>query len=126
MAERIRGITERNRLGRHIEHDERSKNFAVARLTTAPKSATFKRNCPAFDQGNLGSCTGNAMAGVLMTDPFWKAGRLLTESDAVRLYSEATHLDKIRGSYPPEDTGSSGLNFLSQAKKRLVFAALAL
>jgi hypothetical protein len=117
MAERIRGITERNRLGRHIEHDERSKNFAVARLTTAPKSATFKRNCPAFDQGELGSCTGNAMAGVLMTDPFWKTGRLLTESDAVRLYSEATHLDKFRGSYPPDDTGSSGLAVAKAAKK---------
>src|ERR1700687_6504122 len=102
MAERVRGITERNRLGRHIEHDERSKNFAVARLTTAPKSATFKRNCPAFDQGELGSCTGNAMAGVLMTDPFWQGGRSLTESDAVRLYSEATNLEQICGSSPTD------------------------
>jgi hypothetical protein len=117
MAGRIRGITERNRLGRHIEHDERSKNFAVARLTTAVKSATFKRHCPAFDQGHLGSCTGNAMAGVLMTDPFWKDGRLLTESDAVRLYAEATHLDLFRGNYPPDDTGSSGLAVAKAAKK---------
>lgn len=117
MADRIRGITERNRLGRHIEHDERSKGFAVALLKTAPKSATFKRHCPPFDQGDLGSCTGNAMAGVLMTEPFWKPGRLLTESDAVRLYSEATHLDKIRGNYPPDDTGSSGLAVAKAAQK---------
>jgi hypothetical protein len=117
MTARIRGITERNRLGRHIEHDERSKNFAVARVAGAPKSAQYTRHCPPFDQGDLGSCTGNAMAGVLMTEPFWTAGRLLTESDAVRLYSEATHLDKFRGSYPPDDTGSSGLAVAKAAQK---------
>ena len=117
MAQRIREISEKNRLGRHIEHDETSKNFPVARLATGPKSAVYARHCPPFDQGNLGSCTGNAMAGVLMTDPFWTAGRLLTESDAVRLYSEATHLDNIRGSYPPDDTGSSGLAAAKAAKK---------
>lgn len=117
MSERTRGITERNRLGRHIEHDERSKNFRVAKMATGFKSARYVRHCAPYDQGDLGSCTGNAMAGVLMTDPFWVSGRLFTESDAVRLYSEATHLDKIRGSYPPEDTGSSGLAVAKAAKK---------
>lgn len=117
MADRIRGITERYTLGRHIEHDERSKKFPVARLATPPTSSNFPRHCPPFDQGNLGSCTGNAMAGVLMTDPLWTTGRLLTESDAVRLYSEATYLDQIRGSYPPDDTGSSGLAVAKAAKK---------
>jgi hypothetical protein len=117
MTARIRGITERNRLGRHIEHDERSKNFRVKRAAAAPVSVTHKRHCPPFDQGNLGSCTGNAMAGALMTDPLFKKGRMLGESDAVRLYSEATHLDSIRGSYPPDDTGSSGLAVAKAAKK---------
>src|SRR3974390_862685 len=117
MSERIRPITPRNCLGRHIEHDERSKRFPVARLAKGPKSATYQRHCPPFDQGALGSCTGNAMAGVLMTEPFWTTGRLLTESDAVRLYSEATHLDNIRGNYPPDDTGSSGLAVAKAAKK---------
>lgn len=117
MSQRIRVITERYALGRHIEHDERSKNFAVKRLTVGPKSVSYERHCPAFDQGTLGSCTGNAMAGVLMTDPFWKKGRLLGESDAVRLYSEATRLDSIQGSYPPDDTGSSGLGVAKAAKK---------
>lgn len=117
MSERIRLIAERNRLGRHVEHDERSKNYPVPRLATPPKSVQYDRHCPPFDQGNLGSCTGNAMAGVLMTDPFWKPGRILAEADAVRLYSEATHLDNIRGSYPPDDTGSSGLAVAKAARK---------
>ena len=123
MSERIRAITPRNCLGRHIEHDEQSKKFPVSRLATAPKSVTYQRHGEAYDQGSLGSCTGNAMAGVLMTDPFWKNGRLLTESDAVRLYSEATHLDKIRGNYPPDDTGSSGLAVAKAAKKEGWFTA---
>jgi hypothetical protein len=117
MSERIRGITGRYALGRHIDHDERSKNFPVAKAKAGIKSARYKRHCPPYDQGDLGSCTGNAMAGVLMTEPFWSTGRLLTESDAVRLYAEATHLDRFRGSYPPDDTGSSGLAVAKAAKK---------
>lgn len=117
MTQRIRPISEPFRLGRHVEHDERSKSFRVARLAIPPISSNFTRHCPAFDQGSLGSCTGNAMVGLLMTDPFWQPGRNLTEIDAVRIYSEATHLDSIRGEYPPTDTGSSGLGVAKAAKK---------
>lgn len=63
-----------------------------------------------------GNCTGNAMAGALMTEPLWVPGRHLTETDAVRLYAQATHLDSIPGSYPSEDTGSSGLAVAKAAK----------
>lgn len=104
------------RLGRHIDHDPRSKNFPaeVAELVTT----LHVRHCPPFDQGNLGSCTGNAMAGMLMTDPFWTHGRALTEHDAVTLYSDATKLDRYPGHYPPSDTGSSGRAVAHAAKKR--------
>ena len=104
-------------LGRHIEHDERSKGYRITQLAIGPKSVRYTRHCPPFDQGDLGSCTGNAMAGALTTDPFFDGARQLTESDAVRLYSEATHLDSIRGSYPPDDTGSSGLAVAKAATK---------
>jgi hypothetical protein len=104
-----------HRLGRHIEHDERSRAFPAAR---APKvvSVAHTRHCPPFDQGQTGSCTGNAEAGVLMTDPLFVTGRSLSESDAVVLYEKATHLDRIKGSYPPDDTGSSGLAVMKAAK----------
>jgi hypothetical protein len=117
MTARLREITERHRLGRNIEHDERSKRFRVARTSAQPTSAAYERHCAPFDQGDLGSCTGNAMAGTLMTDPFWRDGRMLTETDAVRLYAEATHLDGVRGAYPPEDTGSSGLGVAKAARR---------
>jgi hypothetical protein len=103
------------RLGRHVEHDPRSRAFSAG--TAAIKSVRFKRHGSAFDQGELGSCTGNAMAGVLMTEPLWVRGRNLTEANAVALYKAATRLDNIRGKYPPDDTGSSGLGVMKAAVK---------
>jgi hypothetical protein len=78
-------------------------------------SVRHKRLVPVFDQGNLGSCTGNAAAGAVSTEPFTNQ---LTEKDAVAIYGEATHLDKYRGVYPPTDTGSSGLAVAKALKKR--------
>jgi hypothetical protein len=122
VANRIRIITEKldpelHRLGRHVEHDERSKMFRVAQSAAPIASVTFKRHCPPFDQLKLGSCTGNAMAGLLMTDPFWLAGRILNEDDAVKLYKLATTLDNIPGAYPPDDTGSSGIGVAKAAEQ---------
>jgi hypothetical protein len=103
------------RLGRHVEHDPQS--WAYSAGTAAIKTVTYKRHGKAFDQGALGSCTGNAMAGVLMTEPFWRSGRTLTEADAVALYKAATRLDNVPGQYPPTDTGSSGLGVMKAAVK---------
>ena len=103
------------RLGRHVEHDPRSRAFSAG--TSAIVTVHHKRHGRAFDQGELGSCTGNSMAGALMTEPLWKKGRLLTEKDAVKLYKAATKLDSIPGQYPPDDTGSSGLAVMKAAVK---------
>jgi hypothetical protein len=104
-----------HRLGRHVEHDPASRAFSAG--TAAVKTVMHKRHTPAFDQGDLGSCTGNAMAGALMTEPLWVPGRKLTEVDAVKLYESATRLDDIPGKYKPEDTGSSGLGVMKAAVK---------
>lgn len=105
------------RLGRHIEHDERSRAFQTVPRLTNLRSVQWPRHCPPFDQGDVGSCTGNAMAGALMTGPLYAHGRDLTEKDALALYSAATHLDTVAGHYPPEDTGSSGLAVAKAAKR---------
>lgn len=103
------------RLGRHIEHDPRSRNFPAA---TAPVTDVMHvRHGKPFDQGDLGSCTGNAMAGALMTAPYYEAARSLNEKSAVQLYEKATKIDQIAGSYPPDDTGSTGLAVAKAAKK---------
>jgi hypothetical protein len=95
------------RLGRHIAHDPRSWNFP-APMAPGLVTTLHKRVVPIFDQGHLGSCTGNACAGALGTQPN-TIGDLFTEADAVELYSMATNLDLAWGHYPPTDTGSSGL-----------------
>lgn len=98
------------RLGRHIAHDERSRAFEIEAPVTVPVSVRWNRRAPVFDQGHLGSCTGNAMAGVIGTDSKGRDGMASAdESLAVELYSRATHLDRYKGYYPPHDTGSSGL-----------------
>lgn len=101
-------------LGRHLEHDEASRAFPAERATVL-KSAKHKRTRKPFDQGDLGSCTGNAMCGVLVTQP-WKHTKF-SENTAVELYELATTLDNVPGAYPPDDTGSSGLAVCKAAQQ---------
>lgn len=98
-------------LGRHVEHDPLSRNFAVAELSAAVlRRIRHRRYGGPFDQGQLGSCTGNSGEGVMNTVPFHRTGtKLSTETNAVDTYSKATHRDRFPGAYPPEDTGSSGI-----------------
>jgi hypothetical protein len=111
-------------LGRHVEHDPRSHGFPVSLTATAPVGVlhpvTHERHGKIFDQGHywdpklkrfisLGSCTGNALVGAVMTDPLYRPHHNYGESMAVRVYGRATVLDSFPGEYPPDDTGSSGL-----------------
>ena len=108
-------------LGRHVEHDPRSLNFAFPiTAPTAPLRTILHRSYGLpLNQGNLGSCTGNAMAGAVNSLPLHKTGgRVLKEADAVDLYSLATRLDAFDGAYPPSDTGSSGIAVAKAAKQK--------
>jgi hypothetical protein len=100
------------RLGRHVHHDERSRAYAVT-PQTGLVSVRHKRLAAVFDQGDLGSCTGNACAGALSTAPF---RHRYTESKAVAIYKAATRIDDVPGQYPPDDTGSDGLSVAKVAK----------
>jgi hypothetical protein len=119
-------------LGRHVEHDPRSLNYAHGVLPkSAIKSVDWTRRVPHFDQGQLGSCTGNAATGLVGTDSAARSGYTsvtisgqvlpVDEDLAVKVYSLATTLDEYDGQYPPTDTGSSGLG----AAKALVKLGLA-
>jgi len=116
------------RLGRHVRHDPRSLRYQVAaRSTGTLTSVRHTRAIPVLDQGDLGSCTGNATEGALGTSPFFEAipstvlGRptgnaQVDEDQAIALYSAATALDDYNGGYPPNDTGSDGLSAAMAAK----------
>lgn len=106
------------RLGRHIEHDRASRlyPFSTADLTVA--SVKHQRYIPVLDQGNLGSCTGNATVGALGTGKFYETVKSLSldEDLAIKIYEKGTVLDNVSGQYPPDDTGSTGIGVAKAAQ----------
>ena len=112
------------KFGRLVQHDPRSREFAAAGPVTK-RSVVWGHHAPVLDQGNLGSCTGNATAQLINTDPFIKSRThgYLTEQDAVAIYSLGTKLDGMQGTYPPDDTGSSGLGVAKAGVKLGYFTA---
>jgi hypothetical protein len=101
-------------LGRHVEHDPASRAYGVfAAGTVALHRVVWRRYGDLFTQ-RVGSCTGEAGAGALNTEGLRavvrpRHRRLFTQADAEKFYSLATTLDSFPGTWPPEDTGSSGL-----------------
>jgi hypothetical protein len=116
------------RLGRHVRHDPRSLRYQVeARALGDLTSVRHHRYVPVLDQGDVGSCTGNAALGAIGTGALFEAlaGNTLQpsttdaeqdEQRALALYSAATRLDDYDGSYPPVDTGSDGLSVAKAAQ----------
>lgn len=122
------------RLGRHLELDARSLAYLaesepeLAKVQITPREWVCP--LPILDQGQLGSCVGNAGTEALAAlyapahvPEVWD-GAILNYDDAVRaesfaveLYHEATVMDGFKGTYPPDDTGSSGLGACRALKK---------
>ncbi|MFZ0119139.1 MAG: hypothetical protein WBR33_15315 [Pseudonocardiaceae bacterium] len=94
------------RLGRHVRHDPRSRQFPATR---APQivSVTHQAVGLPLDQGHIGSCTANALCGALDSFPNSSGGTALNETDAIALYELETKLEV--NPYPPNDPGGSGL-----------------
>jgi hypothetical protein len=124
-------------LGRHVEHDPRSLSYELSRDLFPKKleSARHHRYIPVLDQGQVGSCTGNDAEGRAGTDPYYAlipSGNvnrpLMTDADADEktardvIYHRATQLDNVTGTYPAQDTGSTGLA-AAKAAKELGFIA---
>lgn len=90
---------------RHRAHPK-VKRAPVAPVDAALANVFWRSNLSEpLDQGSLGSCTGNASAQCVSTQPF---ALQLIEANAVAIYSLATKLDSYPGVYPPTDTGSDG------------------
>ncbi len=120
------------RLGRNMWLDGRSLTHMVENdvqeMGQALQSCQWERVLTVLDQGQLGSCTGNAGTGALGTQPFYDAvghtvlpapgDAAAAEEFAVQLYADATVVDGYPGTYPPEDTGSSGLAICKVLKDR--------
>jgi len=98
-------------LGRHVRHDSRSRQYAVAPRALGLSTVLHAFHGPVLDQGNLGSCTGNMVVDTLKTDPFYATvTEPLVEPLAIKVYSLGTTFDSDPASYPPTDTGCDGLS----------------
>lgn len=105
-------------LGRHVEHDSRSRLYDIA-SRGSPRALVptrWPRISPIFNQHALGSCTGMAMAGWLGSGPHCGDPNMFRENEAVWIYALGTRLDAFAGSWPPTDTGSSGLGVAKAAR----------
>lgn len=108
------------RLGRQVVHDTASRRFPLSASvdrdswrTVALRSYDPRPN----PNQRIGNCTGCQKAMAFNTQGHRKRGRILGMAEADRIYSLATTLDPWDGSYPPVDTGSSGLAAAKAAQK---------
>lgn len=105
-------------LGRHVEHDDASRSYLAATAARVTGSVFHKHRGASTNQRNLGACVGFTGADYLMSAPLVRKTDHFVDADGVRFYELATQLDNVPGSYPPDDTGSSGLG-LGKALKQL-------
>jgi hypothetical protein len=97
------------RLGRHVVHDPRSRDFP-AEVATKIVDVEHQAFGLPLDQGSLGSCTANALVGALQSVPNVtpaREARPLVEKDAQGCYHVETALEGQP--WPPNDPGGSGL-----------------
>jgi hypothetical protein len=100
------------RLGRHINHDPRSLDFAAPRQPIT--SVCHRAEGLPLNQGEVGSCTAEALCGALDSEPNVD-GRVFNQEDALKVYTEETILEKEP--YPEHDPGGSGLEVCKAARK---------
>jgi hypothetical protein len=102
------------KLGRNYRVDSRSLAFPYVPASPVQTDGDWRRFVGPFDQGEVGSCTGNAAIGCMATGPYHETVDphldqfTLDEAGAVACYSMATDLDSFPGQYLPTDTGSDG------------------
>lgn len=104
-------------LGRHIELSSSADKFVG---TPSGTSVLHQHNTPVLNQKSIGGCTGWSMSQLLNCTMFapCRLGKIsLTDSDALALYSLATHCDGFGPDqfYPPHDSGSSGVGVAKAA-----------
>lgn len=99
-------------LGRQMVHDPRSRNFAVAAPIDKSKWKNHKITIydpkPNPNQCH-GECTCVAKCVAFNAEGNRKKGHPLDMTVAHELYHIATSIDPFEGTWPPDDTGSSGL-----------------
>lgn len=102
------------RLGRNVKLDSRSLAYAVQPADVPVTSVRHQQFIPVLDQGNIGSCTGNAAVSCAYHVPYTAFGAPYwayapDETGALAWYHDNTDNDDYPGTWEPDDTGSDGL-----------------
>lgn len=112
------------RLDRHVEHDDRSWGYQVTEeVPKTPEDVFWPDRGPILNQKDLGGCVGFTGADFLNTDmaaavrTAHNSGQFYDDQAGINFYHLATVSDSIKGTYPPDDTGSSGLGLAKALKK---------
>lgn len=106
------------RLGRQVVHDPRSRRFAFQAAEAPRRDITLRVYGPKpRPEQEIGCCTGVDQCVKANTAGNRVKGVVHGMDDAVRLYTRATQLDPWESTYPPDDTGSSGLAACQAAKE---------
>lgn len=108
------------RLGRHVEHDPRSRQFEAEQASQIQSVDHNATGLP-LNQGDVGSCTANALCGALDSAPNFTGGTPLDENEAVKVYTLETELEGKP--YPANDPGGSGLMVCKAAKEMGLISA---
>lgn len=104
------------RLGRHILHDEESWDHKAERAAKIVSVVHKSERLP-LNQGDVGKCTAEALAGARNSDPDHKPGDAwLTDKDTDSLYSLETAMEGQP--WPANDPGGTGLMVCKAAKKQ--------
>lgn len=118
IIKKERIISPDSRLKAHVNHDPRSRDFAAETSGVEIRTVMHPRNVPILDQGQFGSCTGNAAIGCIYSGSYVHDEFPVfqpTEDGAKALYSAAECIDGD-GPFPPHDNGSSGLSVAKALK----------
>lgn len=110
----------RPNLGRQMVHDSRSKDFGARMAVDRSKwvSKLIRIFDPKVNPNQChGECTGVAKCVEFNAEGNRVAGVIFDMEDAHKLYHLATTLDPFQGTWPPADTGSSGLASAKAAQK---------
>lgn len=114
-------VIEGKRLGRHINHDPRSRAYAYTSIPARLSSAKHESHIGILDQEELGSCTGESVIAALGCSPMYETltpeqQAQLNQPTAVKFYSYSTSIDPFPGTWEPEDTGSDGTSIAKTAQ----------
>lgn len=120
MGIHVKGVEQQYpNLGRQMVHDSKSRAFPVD--VVIDKSTWHDKSVRIYDPSTNpnqchGECTGCAKSMEMNATGNRVAGVVLDMDDAHKIYSKATTLDPFTGTWPPDDTGSSGLAAAKAAK----------